>query len=896
MASTAVNRPTDIKQKEKDVNNKLQLYGIYTAFANGKVPSNRQIDIALNSILVSKALGAPSKKLSPEGQKLVSDLRDVIEKAKILLLTKNEGNLLQDFIWQTQQISGGGASVPSAPIDKATARQHGNDALDGLRTLGTLIISNGQFRKLLSDSTILFRDMVGDVAQNAANRVNPSEDQLAQIDRPADDNTWHDVPDMSKGNLKSQISSRVPFGKADAKKAAGDVTQAGHPTGSRDPADAADLAARDHAEDTQSGLNANAALGEARQQLSDNIPEEHKDKVRERRERARNYIGNKMPKERRDQTIWRLKKMVVEIQGHQDYLRAIDTLLDLAEEYTGHSKTLAAQGKDSVKGAHTDDSLQMAEADLKTLIERFANSTSSDDLFDSINTIYRDADQDPELKAWFRTVDAYIRKCLKQQGFIMEDAATEEWNQLYDQGHSLLRERYRGHTDRVIDEFKYMGNQFDADPQNRAFGESLQKLFFDLGNDENGQPTFKPHLVKDLTEVILPGIFENIRYVPIPRIEYSDPMMDAIVENLVIEGDNLAPNVLEFGSDNYWRWGRKSIANKNKNKVMLSVSGVQMDLKDVSYYVKKKQGFPSITDKGVCDVFMGGSGFCFKVEMETADKSDQLHFFKVNKVNVEVKNLQIKLKKSNHKILFGLFKPLLLKVMRPVLQKVLEKQIKDNVHQLDATIYDIKAEVDRATEDARRHPDPENIQNIYQRYVSAINKKIMQGKQKGNLAAKTEHKKVNVAVTQHDSIFQSISLPGGISSKATEFKELAAKGDKWESPVFSIGSARETSNLPKIASVSRKPHGTSSGNFGHDAQGGYDQNTTTGGYDNANANTNANTNANANANGFSNQVQRAFDGGNDYSLQNGGPNDSLPVSDSHHTTLGKHDPVLQSAV
>ena len=102
----------------------------------------------MNSALASKPLSAPSKKLSPEGQRLVGDFRDVIEKAKILLLTKNEDNLLQDFIWQTQQISGGDATKPGAPIDKETAKQHGNEALEGLRTVGTLIISNGQFRKL----------------------------------------------------------------------------------------------------------------------------------------------------------------------------------------------------------------------------------------------------------------------------------------------------------------------------------------------------------------------------------------------------------------------------------------------------------------------------------------------------------------------------------------------------------------------------------------------------------------------------------------------------------------------------------------------------------------------------------------------------------------------------
>lgn len=117
----------------------------------------------------------------------------------------------------------------------------------------------------------------------------------------------------------------------------------------------------------------------------------------------------------------------------------------LAEEYGGHAHTVGTQSAGSVKGAHTDDALQNAEADLrvrdldfvhrtrpilidlKRLIERFANSTSLDDLFDSMNQIYRDADQDPELKGWFKKVDAYIRKCLQEQGYIMQDASTDEW-------------------------------------------------------------------------------------------------------------------------------------------------------------------------------------------------------------------------------------------------------------------------------------------------------------------------------------------------------------------------------------------------------------------------------------------------------------------------------------
>jgi len=101
-------------------------------------------------------MASPSKQLSTEGQALVADFRDVVQQAQLLLLSKNEGNLLQDFIWQSQHVDGGSAGKPGAPLGKDQAKQHGSEALDGLRTLGTLLISNGQFRKLCTWQTSCF--------------------------------------------------------------------------------------------------------------------------------------------------------------------------------------------------------------------------------------------------------------------------------------------------------------------------------------------------------------------------------------------------------------------------------------------------------------------------------------------------------------------------------------------------------------------------------------------------------------------------------------------------------------------------------------------------------------------------------------------------------------------
>lgn len=240
-------------------------------------------------------------------------MKEVINEAKKLLLSKNQGNLIQEFVWDAQGISGGNATTPNAPVDKATARQHGDEALDGLKTLGRLILSNGQFRKLLDDALILARDVAGDAAQEAANKVNPDEDRLKRIDEPAEDDTWHDVPNISREDMKKRASdayqTNKPFSREDAKQAAreGADTAQQHPS----------------SDNRQAGrAGASNAASTLRDKAEANVPEETKENVRNAssaaQQKSKNYLSKKMPQERREQTVYRLKKMIVEIQGHSD--------------------------------------------------------------------------------------------------------------------------------------------------------------------------------------------------------------------------------------------------------------------------------------------------------------------------------------------------------------------------------------------------------------------------------------------------------------------------------------------------------------------------------------------------------------------------------------------------
>lgn len=152
--------------------------------------------------------------------------------------------------------------------------------------------------------------MAGDAATNAASRVKPSEEQLAQLDHAAEDNTWHDVPDLSRDNLrnqfKDQYNKQKPFGKSGAQDAAGNAVDAAQqPNGEID-----------------GKAGAAAAAGQLKDQASANVPEETKETGKETGNKfvtsSKDYFGKKVPQDRRDQTILRLKKMIVEIQGHSD--------------------------------------------------------------------------------------------------------------------------------------------------------------------------------------------------------------------------------------------------------------------------------------------------------------------------------------------------------------------------------------------------------------------------------------------------------------------------------------------------------------------------------------------------------------------------------------------------
>ena len=72
-------------------------------------------------------------------------------------------------------------------------------------------------------------------------------------------------------------------------------------------------------------------------------------------------------------------------------------------------------------------------------------------------------------------------------------------------------------------------------------GNNFAQLTKDLLFDSEGNLTFKPELWADVRQKIIPGFIEQVGYVPIPRIEYTDDKLDLVIENLTLQGRNMFP-------------------------------------------------------------------------------------------------------------------------------------------------------------------------------------------------------------------------------------------------------------------------------------------------------------------------------------------------------------------
>ncbi|KAI9059164.1 hypothetical protein FKP32DRAFT_1580513 [Trametes sanguinea] len=815
-AANAVTEPIDRQKLQTDVDRKLRLYGIFTAIKQSRMPTNDQLDAILSHISNQSLSGADD--LSPDAQRVVQDTHDIVETLRRLILEKNEGEVFQNFIWHTRDVDVDRAKKDPnevVPVDNQKAKSDGQIAVQHLRTLLSLVFTNAEVRKLFADFGVIGRDLLARGAEKVAVKARPGEDELRKIDEPAPEHTFyteggrqvgpnetpvpevqvpgtdirvahHPRADDPAAGTKIQKGDEVKRGdealaeaqqkkeefksqaQIEAERQKEDVKQRAAPD--QPPQDEADVQTRKN--------KLQEKWGDVKDTLRGRVPDEHKERVNDHKERVKNFLSDEyFPEERRDQFIFRLKKVIYECQSHEDYQGSMQWLLNFLEEYASHGRTIAEHGKDSHQQLSSDPNLQTSMRELRTLLERFANGRSLDTIGDAMRALYEDAQQDERLRHWFRDVDEFVREALLQPGYILDDQANERANQLRENGRQFYDDKYKGHFDNLINSVQAWFGAIAEDPLNKQFGNSFAQLAKDLFFDGDGNLKFKPELWADVRHRFIPGFIDQVGYVPIPRIEYTDDAYDVVIENLALSGKNLFPNLISMEARNFAKLSAyNNIKDEFHHEFTLTLGQIQADMRDVAFWFRKKTGTPKLTDSGLADVLLGGTGLTVTVHLVSADK-DKSSVFKVKDVNTNIHTLKFSIRDSKHDTLYKMLAPLATGLVKKQLQKVIGQAVRTMLEYVDGQLVAVRDQMAeaKAREDASRR-------DVLKQQLFARKQEADKARQK-----KEERGAQFKVVTQPgDELLPGAGHPAGWVNRTQERVQAASSGEEWRSDAYNV--------------------------------------------------------------------------------------------------------------
>ncbi|WBW73926.1 DUF4449 family conserved protein, involved in cell-cell communication [Schizosaccharomyces osmophilus] len=506
-----------------------------------------------------------------------------------------------------------------------------------------------------------------------------------------------------------------------------------------------------------------------------------------------------------------LKHLVVDLQQDRAYQHPLQSLLGLVERFVHELGD--KQGKLQVEtNDHTERSLRY----LRELAENVVNH-SLQPLNNIFKRFYQSAQEDGEFKQWFQDCYAYLRKFVLKKGYAVTQAATDEYNELYDRGRGFMKGRYKHHWDELCSESKSITDSAASDKSYRYLGDDGKRLYNTLVEHKGGETSLKKNLIYEILQLSIPVILTRIQYFPIPRLEIEQPAFDIVLENLNLQTINILPKIAEFRNNNLMRFSPYgNVSSIQDHLVHLHLAHIQTDLKNVNYYIRRKQGFPKFVDQGIVDLAIRKQGMVVDLALSATPKTPNRElpgsFFRLDHVKVDVHNIKLKLRKSRHKALLNFLKPSMMTYIRKTVARSLELSIRRTVEQLDRQCYEIHREAQNELE--RQSSKPTREQDSRTKvYGKTVYNKMSAMQQRSQSSGSNQ--KVRVALHEQNSELSNIVLPSHNLEEGESLRRSALSGSTWHSPIYdSLGAmgGASAAGVSRRSQRSKKSKRTSSKN------------------------------------------------------------------------------------
>lgn len=580
------------------------------------MPSNEQLIINLRTLLASDILHPDNEGLSESGRMLVLVSKKWLQQFIDLLQNKNSGDQIQDFIWFLSK------SKISVDLDdlasrasKARARADTVAAYKSLQTVGSLLLTNSDFRLFLSDlSTIgreVFRDTaftLSDVAKDAGKRLEPPKEEQEALKRPGGD----EGPAPSEQDLEAEVAE----------------------------------------------VSMTVGNGVAR------VAKE-----------AEHSLVDKLTGEEKETLLYRLQQAVLKLRRRGDYSGSVSTISLLIKRYAlVYSRAIQETADAAEEDIHENSATDRAMRNFWTFLVSFGDAAQWKELERRFKDVLAHGKDDPQFESFAVDVGNSLQAMLTDPSFF--DHADAKFKELRE------KSRRFGTNSSLRDDVDGLLAQLHSTVQSVLHDQDVANL---LQTSTKAVKILSPahqltndDVITDSIHVFIPRLVQAVQYVPIPRLEVSTPEVDLLLENLILEPgrtvnqSSFLPYKLrvETHNDLEIRKARFGTSSKVSSMVSIKLDGLSIRADEIGYWVRVHSGLIRLTDEGIASFHLDERGIDIHMDVEVGkDRLEKMLTLKA--VRVHIHKLNYTLRRSKFSFFAWLFKPF----VRPIIRKVMERQI-----------------------------------------------------------------------------------------------------------------------------------------------------------------------------------------------------------------------------
>ncbi|KAJ5903597.1 hypothetical protein N7504_005980 [Penicillium tannophilum] len=614
-------RYEDDTARQRQLHQKLHSYQMFRALSEGYMPSTEQAIANLRTLLASDVLNLRNQEIGSHGRQLVRDARLLVEACIEFLHTKNSHDKLQDFLWH---LSRSRVFLDSSRVSHTAAhvkaRADTKAAYDSFRTIGSLLLTNADFRLFVDDVATVGRQIFADTAtslseasKHVAEQIQPSEEEEQALAGAGADEEHR----ISREEVQEELAET-------ARVAGKGVAQTG---------EAAVQSAREH------------------------------------------FAGQE-----KETLLHRIKQVVLTLRERTDYSDSVSTITQLVQRY---AIIYANAAEDTAEAAHEDvelnSDLKQAVDQFWQLLRSFGSEKEWDRLQQKFHDVLRHANKDPEFEKLIGEVGSSLKDMLTDPEFF--DSAPQKLEELQQQSEKVGSEtRLRHDVDGFLLQAKRTLRTIPDDPAVVKLVNGIKKFYGDAGKAYNNS---KANFPAELANVALPVVLRMIQYVPIPRLEVSAPEMDLLLENLVLEPgrtvnfSSFLPYRMHLLTQNDIEIVKKHSKRTDttiKTMFRVSLNGLNISAQEFGYWFRTHHLFFRLKDEGIASFYLDRRGIDISLDIEVG--RDRLeHIFTLRGVRVRIHKLDYKVQKSRWKFLLWLTKPFLKHLVRRVLERKIAEEI-----------------------------------------------------------------------------------------------------------------------------------------------------------------------------------------------------------------------------